>query len=431
MAELSYLEKRERSQTEKNDSEVVISVKNVSKKFCRNLRRSMFYGILDLSKNLVGIKPDTTSLGKDEFWAIKDVSFELKRGEVLGIIGPNGCGKSTLLRLLTGIFPPDKGEISVKGRLSALIAVGAGFHPHMTGRENLYLNGTILGMCRKEIDSKFQEIVDFADIGDFLEAPVSTYSSGMRVRLGFAIAVNVKPDILLVDEVLAVGDMMFRNKCFKKVDELRKGVSTVLVSHNLNYISHICDKAMMLQNGQVKYYGCDSSEVISCYNKAVLPQLAMSSVIAHHPGTEEYLRLRNVKMLDVDGNLEDNVVCGQPLRFIIELEVRQFLQKPIFNFILQSTQTTIGIAFIHQNANGQRPSFDVGVHKLEIFIDSFSLQPGNYTMRTIIHTDKFNEIYGKAYNLININVIPYNGQFVTNDTIGFVELKCEWKTELV
>ena len=161
------------------EGDVVVSVRDVSKKFCKKLKRSMIYGIIDLSHNMMGKHTDSTYLRKDEFWAIRNLSFELKRGDVLGLIGVNGSGKTTLLRLLAGIFPPDKGEIQIKGRVGALIAVGAGFHPHMTGRENIYLNGTILGMDRNEIDSKFQDIVDFAEIHDFLDAPISTYSSTM------------------------------------------------------------------------------------------------------------------------------------------------------------------------------------------------------------------------------------------------------------
>lgn len=236
------------------EGEVVISVKNVSKKFCRHLRRSMKYGIIDLSKNLVGIKPDSTSLRKDEFWAVKDLSFELRKGEVLGIIGANGSGKSTLLRLLTGIFPPDKGEITIKGRVGALIAVGAGFHPHMTGRENIYLNGTILGMSRAEIDEVFDSIVDFSEIGDFLDAPVSTYSSGMRVRLGFSIATAIQLDILLVDEVLAVGDAGFRTKALNRMREMMSEAAVIFVSHSMPQVARISSSIMIMDKGHGKLY---------------------------------------------------------------------------------------------------------------------------------------------------------------------------------
>ena len=237
-------------------NDVVLRVDNVSKKFCRNLKRSLWYGLQDLGRNMLGGKRTSTTsvpakalakadpqleisdspitdvqspipnnyspitnnrnllpLRPSEFWALQNISFELKRGECLGLIGPNGCGKSTLLRLIAGIFPPDEGRISFRGRVGALIALGAGFHPHLTGRENVFLNGAILGLSQEEIKDKFSEIIEFAEIGDFLDAPVATYSSGMRVRLGFAVASVIEPDLLLIDEILAVGDRKFRAKC--------------------------------------------------------------------------------------------------------------------------------------------------------------------------------------------------------------------------
>lgn len=257
--------------TNNKSDDVVVSVKNVSKKFCKNLKHSMAYGIVELSKNLMSIKPDSTVLRKNEFWAVDDVSFELRRGETLGLIGVNGSGKSTLLRLLTGIFPPDKGEISVKGRVGALIAIGAGFHPHMTGRENIYLNATILGMSRKEIDSKFRDIVNFSEIGGFLEAPVSTYSSGMRVRLGFSIAMHIKPDILIVDEVLAVGDAGFKTKCINAFEMIRRDASIIFVSHHMAQISRICSQIIVLDRGKAVFQDKNVSAGIEYYVSSLKP----------------------------------------------------------------------------------------------------------------------------------------------------------------
>lgn len=238
------------------EDDVVLRVENLSKKFCRTLKRSMYYGTIDIARSMMGINYDTGTLRKDEFWALDDVSFELKKGETLGIIGENGSGKSTLLRLITGIFPPDKGRILFKGRIGALIAVGAGFHPHMSGRENVYLNGTILGMTKKELDERFDEIVEFADIGDFLDAPVNTYSSGMRVRLGFAIAVHCEPDILLVDEVLSVGDLAFRNKGLRKMAEYReKANALIFISHNLEQVRVLCDRCIVVHQGKILFNG--------------------------------------------------------------------------------------------------------------------------------------------------------------------------------
>lgn len=236
-------------------NDIVIRAEGISKKFCRSLKHVMFYGVQDIARNTFGMSSNSEMLRNGEFWAVNDISFEVKKGEALGIIGANGSGKSTLLKLLNGIFMPDKGRIEIKGRVGALIEVGAGFHPMLTGRENIYVNGSILGMSKKEIDRKFDEIVDFAGIGDFLDAPVKHYSSGMYVRLGFAVAVHCEPDILLIDEVLAVGDEGFQNKCFNKIGELRKnGTTTFLVSHNMHTISTFAEKVIFLHNGKAKYF---------------------------------------------------------------------------------------------------------------------------------------------------------------------------------
>lgn len=227
----------------------------------------MLYGTVDAMMDMANIHHNSDLLRKKEFWALKDINFELKRGETLGLIGQNGCGKTTLLRLINGIFPPDSGKITIKGRIGALIAVGAGFHPYMSGRENIYLNGTILGMTRLEIKRKFDEIVDFAEIGEFLDAPVATYSSGMTVRLGFAIAINCEPDILLIDEILAVGDVGYQLKCFNKVGELRqKGVATLLVSHDLHNMSTYANKILLINKGHQVFLG-EVSEGLSIYKK--------------------------------------------------------------------------------------------------------------------------------------------------------------------
>jgi len=247
-------------------SEAVVSVRDVSKKFCKKLKRSMSYGIADLARNLVGIRPDSSSLRKEEFWALQDICFELKRGDVLGLIGVNGSGKTTLLRLLAGIFPPDAGEIRIAGRVGALIALGAGFHPYFSGRENIYLNGALLGLDRDELDAQFDEIVEFSEIGDFIDAPVASYSSGMRVRLGFSVAMAMRPDLLLIDEVLAVGDLGFKVKCLNKINELMKNAAVIFVSHSMQFVYRICTEIMVLNKGTIAHHGRDVQEGIDCYH---------------------------------------------------------------------------------------------------------------------------------------------------------------------
>jgi len=248
-------------------NEVAIRVDHVSKKYCKSLKRSMAYGIMDIGRNLLGWSSRPERLREKEFWALDDISFEIKKGESIGLIGPNGSGKTTMLKLLNGIFWPDKGKITIHGKTGSLIELGAGFHPLLTGKENIYVNAAILGMTKKEVEEKFEAIVEFADLGDFLDAPIKYYSSGMFLKLGFAIAVHAQPDILLVDEVLAVGDEGFQTKCFSKIGHLKKeGTTTVLVSHNMHVISTFAEKVVLLGNGKAEYFN-QVTEAIKNYTQ--------------------------------------------------------------------------------------------------------------------------------------------------------------------
>ena len=234
-----------------SDSELLVSCQGISKKFCRNLKKSLWYGVKDgVSEIVRGQSSDT--LRKDEFWALSDVSFELRRGECLGLLGRNGAGKTTLLKVLSGLIKPDKGTITLKGKVGGLIALGAGFNGILSGRENIRINGAILGYSREEIEDRMQEIIDFAEIPDFIDAPVNTYSSGMSVRLGFAIAaILTKPDVLLLDEVLAVGDIGFTIKCLNAVREMMRNSAVIFVSHNMQFISQFCSRVVLFEQGKV------------------------------------------------------------------------------------------------------------------------------------------------------------------------------------
>lgn len=249
------------------DSKTIIKVDKVSKKFCKNLRYILKYGFIDISKTILGFKLGTDKIRDYEFWALKDLSFEVKKGEALGIVGPNGSGKSTLLKLLNGIFLPDKGSLSVQGRVGALIAAGAGFHPMLTGRENIYINATILGMNRSDINKNFDSIVDFAGVRDFLDTPVKNYSSGMYVRLGFSISVHCQLDVLLVDEILSVGDVNFKERYENRlINMLKKGTAIVFVSHNLDAISSLTKRCLYLKAGKVRAIG-ETDKIIAQYLK--------------------------------------------------------------------------------------------------------------------------------------------------------------------
>lgn len=235
----------------------VIEVDNVGKKLCRSIKRGILYGISDSVRMGLGFPPpDLHTLRKDEFWALRNVSFNVGQGETVGLIGGNGSGKTTLLRLINGIYPLSEGKVTVRGRVAPLIGVGAAFHAHLSGRENIEINAALLGMSRQELKQALDSIVDFAEIPQSLGAPLASYSTGMIVRLGFAIAVHCNVDIILADEILAVGDVAFQAKCLKKISELRnKGVSTILVSHDMERILAHCDRALLVSNGKLLYNG--------------------------------------------------------------------------------------------------------------------------------------------------------------------------------
>ncbi len=246
-------------------SDAIVKVDGVSKKYCRFIKHTMLYGTADLARSFFGFNQHTERLRNGEFWAVDDLNFELRRGETLGLIGPNGSGKSTILKLINGIFLPDKGKIEIKGRVGALIDVGAGFHPMLTGRENIYINGAILGMRKKEIDKKFDQIVDFAEISDFIDAPIKHYSSGMVVRLGFAVAVHTEPDIMLIDEVLAVGDIGFRAKCFNAISKISQNAVVLFVSHSMHQITRVCTDICVINKGKAVYMGKDITRGLDNY----------------------------------------------------------------------------------------------------------------------------------------------------------------------
>lgn len=303
---------------------VVLKVTDTGKKFCRTLRRSMYYGMTDVVRGMMGLGSQSDSLRQDEFWALDQVTFSLKRGERIGLIGGNGSGKSTLLRLLAGIYQPDAGRIEVRGKVCALIALGAGFHPLLTGRENVYLNGTILGMTRREIDRHFDQIVEFAGVGEFLDAPVKTYSSGMHVRLGFAIAIHSSPDLLLVDEVLAVGDAAFQNKCFEKVSSLNeKGTAVIFVSHSMAAVERVCTTGLLLKNGKQVFLGNIRESVQRYYEDIAQDNCARGTA-------PEPLGLGEVVFSDVrvyqDGGdpFDQNIECRKD--FVIQFEYK-FLKE--------------------------------------------------------------------------------------------------------
>ncbi|MFA6074517.1 MAG: ABC transporter ATP-binding protein [Negativicutes bacterium] len=274
-----------------------------------------------------------------DFWALKDVSFEVKRGEVVGIIGRNGAGKSTLLKILSRVTGPTSGSVKIKGRVASLLEVGTGFHPELTGRENIYLNGTILGMKKKEIDTKFDEIVAFAEIEQFIDTPVKRYSSGMYVRLAFAVAAHLEPEILIVDEVLAVGDMAFQKKCLGKMGEVsREGRTVLFVSHNMAAVSNLCNRCIVLSNGEIQTEG-RTNEVVDYYQSQFYSHTSARRDLLNveRTGKNENGKITEISITDLNGNYVNIIPCGERINFDITVDFFREIDSPEIGILIMSS----------------------------------------------------------------------------------------------
>lgn len=360
-------------------TDIAITADHVGKKFSKDLAHVMRYGAEDILKSIVGIHSNNNVLRKGEFWAARDVSFEVKRGESLGIIGPNGSGKTTMLKMLNGIFMPDAGTIAIHGRVGALIQVGAGFHPMLTGRENIHINGAILGMNKKEIDRKFDSIVEFADIGDFLDTPVRNYSSGMFVRLGFAVAIHCEPDILLIDEILAVGDLNFRKKCAARMKQLEQSdVTIVFVTHDLGLLRHICQRAICLKNGRVQYAG-DIDGAVSEY---------MTTPFVQQDKTPRasLRKIKHVSLFNHNHEQTEVVTTGESCCFEIQIEVPDPIESPVIGLAIYDSTAQVAIGL-----NTRNSGFSIvrvsGRHTVRLDFPFLNLIPGTYSVRVALYDE--------------------------------------------
>lgn len=315
-----------------------------------------------------------------EFWALRNISFEVQQGEVVGIIGKNGAGKTTLLKILSQITEPTEGEIRIRGRVGSLLEVGTGFHPELTGQENIFMNGLILGMTRDEIKRRFDEIVAFAEIGKFVNTPVKRYSSGMLVRLGFAVAAHLETEILIVDEVLAVGDVAFQKRCFNKMDDARKtGKTILLVSHNMGIVKELCSKAILLENGIVKAQG-DVSEVIDVYLNSIEHTVENELVINFDRKENLPIQITSISACDSNGKLKNEFYLGEDIRFMISVSVEKRIIYPRFSLEILSMDGIPIYQFVMVDS-GLEIKEILDEIKLAIIIRKVKLYPGKYRVK--------------------------------------------------
>jgi len=406
-----------------------MTLENVSKSYRLWGRGSQFATLKSaLLKRDLQLSPEQTVP------ALREVSFGVNRGEAFGVIGRNGSGKSTLLKIISGILKPTSGTISVNGRIAALIELGAGFHPEITGRENIYINGIMLGLTRRDIDERFDRIVEFSGIGDFLDQPVKTYSSGMYVRLGFAVAVHVDPDILLIDEVLAVGDEEFSARCIAKIQEMKlRGVTLIFVTHQLDQVRNLCDRALWLDHGLVEAIG-DPMRVVDAYLQEVSGGVAAAEPVeeeeeeAAQPkkdardeerwGSGEVL-LKHVALTDHRGGELVAIGAGSPVTIDIDVEVRAPQNDFVFGLgiyhadgtCVYGTNTDVeGYASQRLDANA----------RVRFVTPSLDLVAGTYRIDAAVHTRN-----GRAFDYRR-NVVRFVVGSRVHD-VGVYRPKHEWK----
>jgi lipopolysaccharide transport system ATP-binding protein len=365
------------------DADVLLRCERVSKKFCRSLKKSLWYGVKDIASELLPFSKKSVSkesgilegnasqLRAQEFWAVNNVSFELKRGECLGLIGHNGAGKTTLLKMLNGLIKPDAGRIEMRGRVGALIALGAGFNPILTGRENVYVNGSVLGLSKKELDEKIDEIIEFSEIGESIDAPVQNYSSGMQVRLGFAVATAIQPDVLLLDEVLAVGDASFRHKCYSRINKIIKNCAVILVSHSMDSIAAVSSAVGFMDHGKFAYFP-DPTDGIQAYNDAMTANTLQScedggAVFAFYP-----------PILGAKVNIHTPRVCyGEKFEASVELDLSEPMRSISFSFSAYN-QNEQPVMNWNLSRADRRVDLEAGKNVFRFTIPSLHLHDGLY-----------------------------------------------------
>lgn len=354
------------------EGEVLIRVEGVSKKYCTDLHRSLRYGVEDLMNELRG-KPRGNSLREKEFWAVRQLDLEVRRGECLGLIGHNGAGKTTLLRMLNGLVKPDTGRIEIRGRVGALIALGAGFNPVLTGRENIYVNAAVLGMPKAQVDERIDEVIDFSELRQFIDMPVRNYSSGMNVRLGFSVAaILLEPDILFLDEVLAVGDMAFTLKCLNLMRGIMGRTACVFVSHSMPLVSSFCTQVHMMHRGQlVSQVGQPMEEVIARY-----VTLAPTLRSVYGDGEAEVHARILSETIRVDDEGRVYVEQGAELSVEVTLTVKE---EVTMQLVLQ-TQGTIPLVHYAIVEGSEDHVFSPGTHRFTLCLGPVDLNSGRYGM---------------------------------------------------
>ena len=400
---------------------------NVSKRFTLRHERSRSFQ----EAALAFLRGQRNS--REELWALKDVSFAIERGKTLGLIGPNGSGKSTVLKLITRILEPTSGQVVVQGRVSALIELGAGFHPDLTGRENVYLNGSLLGFGRNEMKAKFDRIVEFSELEKFIDVPIKHYSSGMHMRLGFAVAIHVDPDILLIDEILAVGDQAFQNKCLGKIGELKsQGVTILFVSHDLEAVRNLCPSAIWLENGVIQESGT-TDRVIDSYlnNVTALTEARLSRERPTRDNENRWgsgeVEITEVRFLDGQGRERRAFKTGEKMVVRLRYQAHTEVQQPVFGLAIYASDG------VHINGpNTKLSDYTVesveGAGEIDYIVDVLPLLEGTYELSVAVHDQDGLHTYDHQHRMHTF--IVQRGAVKERYGIFYIPSRWDWRPEI-
>ncbi len=389
----------------------VLQVQSLSKRYCRGLRRSLVYGLIDVGKELTGVGQAASALRKGEFWALKDVSFSVGRGESVGLIGHNGAGKTTMLKLINGLIKPNGGRIAVHGSVRALIALGAGFNPVLSGRENVKVACAVLGYTEREVELRFDDILDFSELGHAIDAPVQSYSSGMVARLGFAVAIHTQPELLLVDEVLAVGDLNFAIKCYRRIAELRaKGVSFIIVNHNPYAIRSNCDRAVWIERGEVQRIGeanaiCDAYEAFVAREDAGAVQQAYLDPC--------------ITETEVSGPAE--LESGAAARITVSLRTSRAIEQAIVSVGLFNITGQNVVTAVSTDSVGPL-TLAPGRHRIEVGFPTLPLAGGRYRVSIVVAEREMNNQLAALINCHQFDLRARGNKYA----VGIVFLNAQW-----
>jgi lipopolysaccharide transport system ATP-binding protein len=416
-----------------DNSNLILEVDDVSKVFCRNLKRAMRYGLYDLGKELIGRGEDRAEgkLRPGEFYSVRDASFKLEPGECVALIGPNGAGKSTMLKMINGLIKPDRGEISIRGKIGALIELGTGFNPILSGRENIYINAAVLGMSRAEVDDVFGEIVDFAELHHVIDAPVKTYSSGMRIRLGFSVAANLRPQLLLIDEVLAVGDVGFRMKCFKHLRTLvANGVSIILVTHAIGMLQRVATRAVVFNRGRIVHdgeldAGCAVYEEILGASERTRTERLQKDL----PGKAQ---IADVEVLNMKGDPQKEFQTNDSLKLQILLKSKVEVKNARLVVALNSPSvgTVASVSTKHQEV---RFDLDPKLHsdgrKITLTIANVPLLLGAYHFNISLYGPETTEFFHRRSGCGTFRIVAPETDAYGMGINGLLHVEHEWDVD--